>query len=111
MVLSVSSSSGCLGRAAACDFGTPWTFLLPFLLITAVKLQVYIVAEISHLLFTSVPANLYIRYVSEEIYDLLITIVYVRLHVHYVAREIFLLLILLYQSNYMCISLQGSCYT
>ena len=23
---------GCLGRAAACDCGTPWTFLLPFLL-------------------------------------------------------------------------------
>ena len=27
---SVSSSSWCLGRAAACDCGTPWTFLLPF---------------------------------------------------------------------------------
>ena len=23
--------SWCLGRAAACDCGTPWTFLLPFL--------------------------------------------------------------------------------
>ena len=31
MVLSVSSSSLCLGRAAACDCGTPWTFLLSFL--------------------------------------------------------------------------------
>ena len=31
--LSVSSSSWCLGRAAACDCGTPWTFLLPFLLL------------------------------------------------------------------------------
>ena len=24
------SSSWCLGRAAVCDCGTPWTFLLPF---------------------------------------------------------------------------------
>ena len=31
MVLSVSSSSWCLERAAVCDCGTPWTFLLPFL--------------------------------------------------------------------------------
>ena len=30
LVLSVSSSSWCLGRAAVCDCGTPWTFLLPF---------------------------------------------------------------------------------
>ena len=30
VVLSVSSSSWCLGRAAVCDCGTPWTFLLPF---------------------------------------------------------------------------------
>ena len=28
--LLVSSSSWCLGRAAVCDCGTPWTFLLPF---------------------------------------------------------------------------------
>ena len=28
---SVSSSSWCLGRAAVCDCGTPWTFLLPIL--------------------------------------------------------------------------------
>ena len=28
--LSVSSSSWCLGRAAVCDYGTPWTFHLPF---------------------------------------------------------------------------------
>ena len=27
---SVSSSSWCLGRAAACDCDTPWTFLFPF---------------------------------------------------------------------------------
>ena len=31
MDLSVSSSSWCLGRAAVCNCGTPWTFLLPFL--------------------------------------------------------------------------------
>ena len=31
LVLSVSSSSWCLERAAVCDCGTPWTFLLPFL--------------------------------------------------------------------------------
>ena len=30
MDLSVSSSSRGLGRAAVCDCGTPWTFLLPF---------------------------------------------------------------------------------
>ena len=30
--LSVSSSSWGLGRAAVCDCGTPWTFLLPFFL-------------------------------------------------------------------------------
>ena len=29
LVLSISSSSWCLGRAAVCDCGTPWTFLLP----------------------------------------------------------------------------------
>ena len=28
--MSVSSSSWCLGRAAVCDCGTPWTFLLPW---------------------------------------------------------------------------------
>ena len=30
LVLSVSSSSWCLGRAAVCECGTPWTFLLLF---------------------------------------------------------------------------------
>ena len=34
LVVSVSSSSWCLGRAAACDCGTPWTFVLPFLQIS-----------------------------------------------------------------------------
>ena len=33
--LSVSSSSWGLGRAAVCDCGTPWTFLLPFLICTS----------------------------------------------------------------------------
>ena len=31
VVFAFSPSSSCLGRAAACDFGTPWTFLLLFL--------------------------------------------------------------------------------
>ena len=31
MVLSVSSSSWCLGRTVACDSGTPWSFLLPLI--------------------------------------------------------------------------------
>ena len=30
LVLSVSSSSWCLGGTAVCDYGYPWTFLLPF---------------------------------------------------------------------------------
>ena len=34
-VLSVSSSPWCLGRAAVCDCGTPWTFLLPLFVIVA----------------------------------------------------------------------------
>ena len=37
--LSVSSSSWSLGRAAVCDCGTPWTFLLPFFLFS---LYIYI---------------------------------------------------------------------
>ena len=32
LVLSLSSSSWLLGRAAVCDCGTPWTFLLPLFL-------------------------------------------------------------------------------
>ena len=35
--LSVSSSSWGLGRAAVCDCGTPWTFLLPFLIVYMVN--------------------------------------------------------------------------
>ena len=37
-MLSVSSSSWCLGRAAVCDFDTPWTFLLPFFSLVYIKL-------------------------------------------------------------------------
>ena len=39
--LSVSSSSLGLGRAAVCDCGTPWTFLLPFLVIIEISLLLY----------------------------------------------------------------------
>ena len=41
--LLVSSSSWCLGRAAVCDCGTPWTFLLPFL---EVKLSIYLIRRV-----------------------------------------------------------------
>ena len=34
--LSVFTSSWCLGMAAVCDCGTPWTFLLPFLCMSVV---------------------------------------------------------------------------
>ena len=27
----------CLGRAAVCDYGIPWTFLLPFLLLQSYR--------------------------------------------------------------------------
>ena len=45
--LSVSSSSWCLGRAAVCDCGTSWTFLLPFFLSEHLAL-------LSHVLFSYV---------------------------------------------------------
>ena len=35
LVLLVSSSSWCLERAAVCDCGTPWTFLLLFFFINS----------------------------------------------------------------------------
>ena len=38
--LSVSSSSWCLGRAAVCDCGTPWTFLLPFFVMCVLSVVV-----------------------------------------------------------------------
>ena len=34
--LSVSSASWCLGRAAVCDCGTSWSFLLPFCLVYSI---------------------------------------------------------------------------
>ena len=34
--MSVSSSSWGLGRAAVCDCGTPWTFLLPFFIVIGI---------------------------------------------------------------------------
>ena len=37
LVLSVSTASWCLGRAAVCDCGTPWNFLLPFLLVECLR--------------------------------------------------------------------------
>ena len=41
--LSVSSSSWGLGRAAVCDCGTPWTFLLPFFFqFLVVKFSIYL---------------------------------------------------------------------
>ena len=44
--LSLSSSSLGLGRAAVCDCGTPWTFLLPFL---------YVIIDVRFLLFIWFP--------------------------------------------------------
>ena len=38
--LSASSSSWGLGRAAVCDYGTPWTFLLPFSAVCLKKAEV-----------------------------------------------------------------------
>ena len=39
LVLTISSSTWCLGRAAVCDCGTPWTFVLPFLCLLHFLLQ------------------------------------------------------------------------
>ena len=47
--LSVSSSSLCLGRAAVCDCGTPWTFLLPFVFFLIHYCILYIVLSIVRL--------------------------------------------------------------
>ena len=35
LVLSISFFSWCLGRAAVCDCGTPWTFVLPVFFYTS----------------------------------------------------------------------------
>ena len=39
LVLSVSSNCWCLGRAAVCDCGISWTFLLPFFTLFVCKIQ------------------------------------------------------------------------
>ena len=44
--LSVSSSSWGLGRAAVCDCCTPWTFLLPFLLLKGALIFFFFLFEI-----------------------------------------------------------------
>ena len=41
LVLSVFSYSWCLGRAAACDCGTPWTFLFPLFYFACLVLSVF----------------------------------------------------------------------
>ena len=51
LVLSVSSSSWCLGRAAVCDCCTPWIFLLPFFYYCGEKLTLYDV-KIADAIFT-----------------------------------------------------------
>ena len=40
LCLFVTSSSWCLGRAAVCDCGTPWTILLPFYVSRQCKIQI-----------------------------------------------------------------------
>ena len=42
LVLSVSSSARCLGRAAVCDCGTPWTFILLFLYVSFLSIYLYL---------------------------------------------------------------------
>ena len=52
----VSSSSWGLGRAAVCDCGTPWTFLLPFFLMCIVYIAymgtVVLIVKIHFILFS-----------------------------------------------------------
>ena len=40
--LSVSSSCWCLGRIAACDCDTPWTFLSPFCMLNSMCINLHI---------------------------------------------------------------------
>ena len=56
--LSVSSSSWGLGRAAVCDCGTPWTFLLPFL---HLALGAFRTSPVESLYAESNKPSLYIR--------------------------------------------------
>ena len=46
--LSVFSSSWCLGRAAVCDCGTPWTFLLPFLIYSTHRFKALVLVLVLH---------------------------------------------------------------
>ena len=49
LVLSVSSSSSCLGWAVACDCGTPWTSLLLFLFINTSFQNLSLIAPFSNI--------------------------------------------------------------
>ena len=60
--LSVSSSSWCLGRAAVCDCGTPWTFLLPFFFFFFFFLQLYKIDQA----FLLTPNNIWSAYPSHK---------------------------------------------
>ena len=51
LVLTVFSSSWCLGKAAVCDCGTPWTFLLPFTKQKYEKYQIFFLSENFHFFF------------------------------------------------------------
>ena len=58
-VLSVSSSSWCFGRAAACDCGTPWTILLPFcVLCVIVCLLFLLVSLVGYSVVMAIPGHL-----------------------------------------------------
>ena len=52
LVLSVSSSSWCLGRAAVCDYGTPWTFHLPFFAVRACPEVIFVLGASQKILYS-----------------------------------------------------------
>ena len=62
--LSVSSSSWGLGRAAVCNCGTPWTFLLPFMYICEITW------EKNNLLEEEMKVQIIIRIWPSQISDL-----------------------------------------
>ena len=51
LVLLISSSTWCLGRAAVCDCGFPWTFLLPLFFMTQVVCYFYQTSVVNELVF------------------------------------------------------------
>ena len=51
LVLSVFSSSWCLGRAAVCDCGAHWTFLSPFLLLTNRKVLCFLAKRLNTFMY------------------------------------------------------------